>query len=150
MKIYKYIAILCLIMFCSCTQNNGRIGDLFGSWNLDEMLVGNEKAALPEGTYTSFSFQGNIVMVTLSEGPELMTKTYGTWVRDDDRLVLDFTHHSDSAPEGTGGFQAPQWLGFPASGKFDMLISALDGSAMTLVWDKPGAETRVYKFSKTW
>lgn len=150
MKTIRYIISVIVLILCACTQNSGRIGDLFGSWLLDSMTVDGKNAALPEGTYTTFSFQGNVIMVSLIEGPELATKQYGTWIRTDNNIILDFTHSSDEVDNGNGGYKAPIWLGFPPSGWFDLYISTLNSGKMTLIWNDTNGHNRVYTFTKTW
>lgn len=151
-QLRTYLAIISIaIMAAGCTQNNGNIGRLFGSWVLDEATLDGAPLVLPEGTETFWSFQGDIIMVTLSHGNHEYSKRYGTFSELPDNIMrLTFTYSSDAVPEGTGIYGAPEWLGFPSSGVFDLSVADSPKNRLVLTYSAPGNGIYIYKFSKTW
>ncbi len=149
-KIFFPVLFFIYLFAASCTQNNGNIGDLFGSWVLDSMTVDGQVSELPEEYYTTWSFQGEILMVTKVDQYHATDKHYGTFTHSSSVLTLDFIHHSDAIPEGTGMYSAPTWLGFPAAGVFNLSVEELSGKNMVLSWTSQSGQNYTYKFSKTW
>lgn len=149
-RILLPVLIFISLIFSGCTQNNGNVGDLFGSWVLDSMTVDGQTAELPDAFYTTWSFQGEILMVTAVDQYHSVDKHYGTFIHSSRILKLDFVHHSDAIPEGTGIYSAPEWLGFPAAGVFELTVDDLSGKHMVLSWTAPSGKSYIYKFSKTW
>ena len=78
-------------MMPCCTQNNGHIGPLFGSWHLESMTCDGEIKPQPEGTDTYWSFQGQVLNVLLVETMYESLFYIATWERENDCLALDFT-----------------------------------------------------------
>lgn len=85
----KKILQLALIGVCfvlsGCTQPNGYIGDWFGSWHLEEILIDGE----PDEEYEAdpnitFSFQGKIV----SMGFIATAEAFGNWSYAGEVLTL--------------------------------------------------------------
>lgn len=112
-RITYYISVLCLtLLMCSgCTQNNGRIGPLFGSWLMTEYTVDGQKVDFPADDYTTLSFQGEIVRFSLiDESDDEQINCYGSWQQSGSTITLDFDFRSDNSPEGN----APYWLELPA------------------------------------
>lgn len=136
----------------SCTQNDGNIGKLFGAWYLDSMTVDGEPAELPEGTATFMKFQGEVVQFMLSDGGYVpISQCYGTWTRSMDNINFNFTHSSDACLPGTGVFEAPQWLGFPANEVFSVALSHISSERLDMVYVRGNDNSVVvYKFLKTW
>ena len=60
-KIYSALIVLTLTLMCSCTQYNGHIGPLFGSWSLVEMTADGLPLELTDESV--FSFQNEVVRV---------------------------------------------------------------------------------------
>lgn len=144
------VALLLAVLTLGCTQDNGYIGRIFGSWRLTSMTLDGEPVAAPAGSETFWSFQGKIVMVTLQTEAHEYTKQYGTFERMDGNILrVDFSHHSDDVAPGTGGYAAPQWMGFPASGIFDLREAKNGKSGLVLTWTAPEG-VYIYKFTKTW
>ena len=143
-----YIAIvLCLLMCTNCTQNNGHIGPIFGSWTLMEMTEdGSVMADNKENTI--FSFQNQIIQVTLLVDPPYTVEyRYGNFTLDDDMLTLKFQSKETS---DSNLYIAPEWLHFPVDGKPIRLdIRKFKGNTMTLVMNSEGTEYS-YFFKKTW
>lgn len=141
------IALLAIVMLAgSCTQNNGHIGRLFGSWVLTARTVDGADKPLPEGTEAYLSFQNNIVrMLTVTDTYNVDSETYGSWVEEGDTLILDCSHTSDKDP---GQYDVPSWLA-PAEDFITFRISRIDGQQLILERDVYGADYE-YTFSKTW
>ena len=59
------IALLLASIFSGCVTNNGDIGNLYGIWRLEKMVVDDTEVAQPEadGSYTSWLFQNDIIEI---------------------------------------------------------------------------------------
>lgn len=148
----KILAILTvwLLALTSCTQNGGHIGTLFGSWSMTEMTVDGTPRAFPDQDYTTVSFQGTVAEFEYHKGLHMPFGRYATWVKVDDILRFDFTHHDDDNPAGTGKYEAPSWLDLPSNCVIDMTIAKLDSGHMTWVYRTTGGVVIIYKFERTW
>ncbi len=144
------ILLLAVAAGSACTQNNGHIGPLFGSWHLENMTCDGENLPQPEGTDTYWSFQGAVLNVLLVETMYESLFFIATWERDGDKLALDFTHSSDISEPGTGFYAAPYWMGFPENEVLDLDIRRLDGSRLILHWTSKEGKKYIYNFNKTW
>lgn len=146
-KLYFAILAISLSLLCGCTQYNGHIGPIFGSWALVEMT---EDALPVEVPYeTVFSFQNKVVRVMRLVDPPFSAGTnYGEFTLSDDLLTLNF--QPLPTPSGSGMYMTPDWLHFPQGGVPVRLdVRHLTGSQMTLSLDNDG-KTYVYYFEKTW
>ncbi len=140
-----------MLLTAACTQNNGHIGRLFGSWHLETATCNGQAYALPEGTESFWSFQAEIIMVTLEAERHESIKRYGTFEQLPDNILrIDFTHSSDGIPAGTGIYAAPQWMGFPDTGVFDLNVADTAGNRLVLSYTTPQSDIFTYTFSKTW
>lgn len=152
MKRYVYI-IICVAALTAlhgCTQNNGRIGSLFGTWVLTAMDVDGEPDAgfMPDAT--TWDFQNNIVNIELRTGVmDLETSRRGTWSREGDCLLLNYTHSDDDHEAGTGIYAAPEWLHFAPCSVTKLQIVSESGRSMTLRMEREG-HTYTYLLNKTW
>lgn len=147
-KLVSVICVLMLIGVCGCTQYNGYIGPIFGSWSLMEISVDGDPLELERETV--FSFQNEVVRVTqVSDNPFAGENRYGNFLISDGILSLKFV--LELTPEGQGyNFLVPNWLYFPKDVmplKFE--IKELKGSKMVLVLND-GTRDITYRFSKTW
>ncbi len=147
-KIITAICLLMVMMIGGCTQNNGYIGPIFGSWAL--MEVSADGVPLEIEKETVFSFQNEVVRVTqVDYDPFAVEVKYGNFSISDDVLSLTFLTHL--GPNGEGyGFMMPHWLYFPKNMmplRFD--IKELKGSKMVLVIND-GSRELTYSFKKTW
>lgn len=151
MKYIRFLAItVALVLTAACTQSDGHIGHLFGSWHLEEATAAGEPLELPAGSDTFFSFQNSVIMVTLSTDDYNASVSYGSFRHDGDILVLDFENHDNATAVGTGRYQAPVWLGFPSHGIFNLIVGRLDSGRMTLRWQNADGVDYTYNFTKTW
>lgn len=150
MKSVKLCFVIALMaVFGGCTQNNGHIGKLFGSWGLELMTVDDQPVVFEDGGFSTMSFQSNIVMVVFDDKYHNSLKSYGTWKRFDSVLQFDFSHKSDHDAPGTGAFAPPAWLQFPA-GVSDFVIVELSDSKLWLMRTGDDGKQYVYIFNKTW
>lgn len=144
----KHLHIILLVaalwLGCGCTHNNGDIGPLFGSWVLDEMTVDGVPEAFGE-EYTVMQFQGEIVMTKLiDDRHSLLGYSVGTWIRHDDVLDLNYTHHDDESE-----YRTPEWLLLTHGVINTMVILSLDSRHMHLQHTTPDGRIVQYKFRKT-
>lgn len=139
-----------LIAVTACTQNNGNIGHLFGSWVLQSATLNGEFYPMPSGTHTYWSFQADIIRIILEEEHHVAGSSYGTFQELPHGIMrVNFTYSDNSNPEGSGIYSAPLWMGFPASGVFDLTVSG-SGDRLDITYIKSPSEVFIYKFSKTW
>ena len=88
-------ALLAAVLLCSCTQNNGHIGKLFGTWVLTERLADGAAIEKPYDADAYMSFQNNIVHFrTVENNYDLIEYKTATWIRMGDSLSFDFDNTS--------------------------------------------------------
>lgn len=149
-RIKILIVALLALAAAGCTQNNGRIGRLFGSWVLEKALINGQDIDLPAGTETYFSFQADVVRVTLEEDHYAAQSRLGTFrMLSEEVLQLNFDHSDDTTPSGSGAYAAPEWLGFPAKGVFNLQATG-SGDLLKLLYNREPDVTLVYYLTKTW
>lgn len=145
-KIYSLILFLAILLG-GCTQNNGHIGPIFGTWALVEVTLDGEPQ--PLSVETMFSFQNEIVKVTrLVNYPFEREDRFGNFHITDDTLVMEFQNKPTES--GSHMYMYPEWIPFPGDGKpvvFD--IRQLNGRKMVLDLDSDGRRY-TYEFDKTW
>ncbi len=146
-KIYFALIILAITMLPGCTQNNGHIGPIFGSWSV--VGIKQDGRPLDLNGETVFSFQNEIVQVAkLVAPPYSITTRYGNFQIDDETLTMKF----QLTPTESYVYQyvLPDWLYFPQdSGLLHFDIKKLKGSEMVLTLDT-GDKILEYSFKKTW
>ncbi len=129
-----------------CTQNNGHIGKLFGTWVLTGTVIGEETSPLDDGCEAYLSFQNNIArMLTVCDSYGVDEEKYATWTQSGDNLVLDFSHTADG---NLWDYDVPSWL-YPEEEKINFTVTYLDGGKLELL-RTVGEDIYVYSFSKTW
>lgn len=142
------IAAVAMLFLCGCTQFDGHIGPIFGSWALREIT--EEDGSRLELQYeTVFSFQNEVVQVVRLDDPPFRTEAkYGNFKVTKEKLTLKF--QAQPTESGSYLYVTPDWLYFPEDGEpivFD--IKKLNGSDMDLVLDTGGRRLE-YKLEKTW
>ena len=146
-KIYHLVLLLSIAVLCGCTQYNGHIGPIFGSWSLVSITEDGEPLDL--GDKTVISFQNEVVrVVRLADPPYQETNRYGNFTLSDNVLTLRF--QTEPTAWGNQTYMTPDWLYLPldvASLRFD--VRKLTGSEMVCSIDV-GNHTMVYSFRKTW
>lgn len=147
MKKTLMIMILALIGLCGCTQNNGYIGPIFGSWSLVE--ISDNGSPLKLNYETTFSFQNEVVQVIRCVDEYMSTSTrYGNFVKGDDTLTLKF--QTIPTESGNQMYMTPDWIYFPTDlSAINFDIKKLNGKEMILVLES-GPTPLQYKFVRTW
>lgn len=146
-RLLSSLLFMFVLMEYGCTQNNGYIGPIFGSWALVE--ISENGVPLELTGETVFSFQNEVVQVDhiLSEFDRFWR--FGNFTISGDILSMKFLTEPSSDGKGHD-FLMPTWLYFPDGVmplRFDILI--LNGGHMVLSIDNCG-KTNVYTFSRTW
>lgn len=151
MKRYIFYIITLMTLVCtSCTQNNGNIGDLFGSWVLEEVTIGGATTNMAQQEPTVFSFQADVVRVTYYADEFYHFNYLGTWTRSDNILDFDFTHHNNETAPGEDPYSAPIWLDFETGVVTRTTITRLDGGHLDFTRIASDGKTYLYKLVKTW
>lgn len=130
-----------------CTQNDGHIGPIFGSWSLTGMTEDGVAADMQYETV--FSFQNEIVkIVRLDNPPYSIITRYGNFTIEGDDLTMKF--QLGPTPSDIHMYMAPEWLHFPQDGEpIPFKVVKLKGSDMELSMSTSG-KTYGYTFRKTW
>lgn len=146
-KTFTLLITLALILISGCTQNNGHIGPIFGSWSLVGITDGGESLDLDGETV--FSFQNKVVQVTkLVDPPYTVLTRYGNFVISDDFLTMKFQLGPTS--EGSYAYTLPDWIYFPQDeGQIRFDVKKLKGSEMILILESGDSHLEYY-FKKTW
>lgn len=146
-KSYIVFIAFIAVLLGACTQMNGHIGPIFGSWVLDEIQEDGRQLDMDEETV--FSFQNEIVRVVkvvdfVGQGSE----KFGNFTISDKELTLKF--QAQPTESGSYLYVTPNWLHFPLDGRpIVFRIDQLDGSRMVLTLVEEGHTLR-YSFRKTW
>ncbi|MDE5870922.1 MAG: lipocalin-like domain-containing protein [Muribaculaceae bacterium] len=146
-KLRSTIKVLVFILLCGCTQNDGYIGPIFGSWSL--VAIMEDGTSIDPGDETIFSFQNEVVRVVRLVNPPYSAVTkFGSFTLSDDVLTLMF--QQGPTPSGSYMYMAPDWLHFPKGETVVPLnVRKLNGSEMVLTLDN-GGKIFEYSFKKTW
>ncbi len=146
-KLLMPLLMLFMLVAGGCTQNNGYIGPVFGSWSL--VGISEDGNPLKLDSETVFSFQNEVVQIELIESDFQRTTKYGNFTLSEDVMTMTFL--TELGPDGQGySFLMPTWLHFP-SGQMPLRfeVKTLKGSKMVLAIDNDG-KTLVYTFDRTW
>ncbi len=132
---------------CGCTQYNGHLGPIFGSWALIEISQDGMPLNLEEETI--FSFQNQIVQVVKREEPPMTSVyRYGNFEKTDNSLILKF--QINPTPSGNMGYMTPDWMYLPLDeSAIRFNIKELNGKKMVLVL-MSGSRSLQYTFTRTW
>ncbi|MDE6854791.1 MAG: lipocalin-like domain-containing protein [Muribaculaceae bacterium] len=153
MKRLAYITALAAAMTlttASCTQNNGHIGPVFGSWSLQSMTVDGTDVPLPAGAVSAtMSFQTDVVRFNLTYEYSHTLESFATWSKTGDIMTFDFRHHDDVTAEGTGMYAPPEWLHFEALQE-NATVTELNGKHFDFVRTDDEGHKYIYKFDRTW
>lgn len=144
-----YIVAFATLLICGGCQNDGNIGDLFGTWRVDSYERDGAQVEIRGGA--TFSFQNSVVNAVLTvDDYGTNWSRFGSWEQPDDKTMrLDFTHHDDNTAVGTGIYAAPEWLGM-TSAEVMTMDCTLKGDDMTWTWTALDGARCVYKLHKTW
>lgn len=134
-----------------CTHNNGDIGELFGTWKLEKIMVDGEIDAAYDDNIV-WKFQSSII--EMQQVDDLLHETFnsfGTWSRPADGLLkLDFTHTDNADPEpGSDRYSPLSATRLPRAQVIDLDVLELNGSKMRLRYiDADQSATIEYYFKK--
>lgn len=154
MTMKKTLFLLTILLSLAACQNDGHIGSLFGTWGLQSMTVDGVAPDDFDPSLTTWSFQNNIVRIVLNGDHHAWTDRTGTWEKTSrsgkNYLDLNFTHGSDDVPAGTGGFRAPEWLGFPENKIIPLEFIKDSSREMILTFTSDEGHVYTYTLRKTW
>jgi len=148
-------ALVCIIIVCGCTRNNGDIGEWFGTWQITEITAdGNACEGYERNIF--LKFQNTIVCmvrVNTSVGANHRDEAWGTWGESDGFLSLDFTYSDDKYPIESGekhqGIYAPfEETHIPYGEVSSLAIEHQSGGHMTLRYDASGGISYAYTLKK--
>ncbi|MDE6498969.1 MAG: lipocalin-like domain-containing protein [Muribaculaceae bacterium] len=150
MKRFIYLlAAAAALIAGGCTHNDGDIGPLFGSWLVEDMTLDGERVAAGE-EHGYVQFQGAVVMCKLiDDRHSLLFYSVGSYEREGDALLLNFTHSDNTTAPGELQYSAPQWLLLTPNAVNRMEILALDNKKMKLKHITPDGYIVEYSFRKT-
>lgn len=144
----KIIIMICSVvaLFSSCTQNNGDLDGLFGAWKVESITADGEVDAGYDGDMI-WKFQNNIVALSVVGDNHYYVNHMGTFTREGNTLVFNFTHSDDAHPPVSGAYVPPAQSHFPAS-IFGVTILKLTGSEMKLQYIDNQGVTYIYNLKK--
>lgn len=153
-QMIKYITYMIIAaaaaLAAGCTHNDGDIGPLFGSWYLEEMTLDGRPVEQQSGVYSFMQFQGAVVMCKLiDDRHSLLSYNVGSYVREGDALLLDFTHSDNNTAPGEGQYSAPEWLLLTPNSENRMDITSINNKKMKLKHITPDGYLVEYSFKKT-
>ena len=132
--IYNILAIAILsMMSMACTHNDGDIGDLFGVWRLTQLTADGEPIQLygdhddGELVACDWAFQGNVMKIEMIYPYYDHDATFCIWSREDDKLLLDFSHTSGES----ASFDPPAELHLVARGITPLTMTEMTRTRMT-------------------
>lgn len=130
--LYMLVTLLAATVLPACTHNNGDIGELFGTWQVEMTSA--------EAEVLYVSFQGDIINLrgVKAETRSFTDYAWGNWSRSADDLTLSFPDNwfDNAAPFFHTGEKS-----------FTVHIDALSSSALTLSWDVPDVDPETGKTS---
>lgn len=153
MKKTAYI-LFSLIALCltSCTQPDGNIGDWFGSWHLEEILINGEV----DPDYRQYreennsmqvmvSFQGKVFNMSYLNGPEI----YGSWSYAGEVLTLIASYNAGSGYQYSTFNPYPTVLHFPADEEqIEITVTEINGKTMQWQYIDQNGRLLTYNFRK--
>lgn len=120
----------------SCTQNNGNIGELFGSWYVESIEIDGEQSASYDGDIF-FAFQNSVTTMTQVSEYNSTTTRYGSWSKEDNILYLTYAD-TDYPPLLATGFIA----GINA-------CEIIQLTSNTLILEYTNADAQLYRYQLT-
>ena len=143
------IIIIIAATLSSCTRNNGDIGDLFGTWRLESLKVGDIEQPLQTGdvrVYT-WAFQSHIIYIQTIFDHDDYKRARGTWTMDEENLILDFGH---TDIDGSNNYTPPEALHLNADGKTYLRIVEYTSDRLHLIQVLDGAPPYEYYLKKAY
>ncbi len=140
---FNIIILILALTATACTQNHGHIGRLFGSWYLYEMTCDGEAVDISTYGDAFWSFQSNLIMITIEEDYHSVYKTYGTWIENDDNLILDFSYTYENG-DMQSAYDPPEWMGLPKEA--DIMLKYIEKTNKSMVLRYVDNEGKVFGY----
>lgn len=149
--LYTLLLAIVALLPTGCTQNNGYIGDLFGSWTMSEMTIDGTPVQAVDDRYLSLSFQSTIAGFYVSNDLRDNYKSYSRFEHEGDRLTFIFNRPMDStSPVWLFGWEVTQSTMVDGYTTIDTRILRLTGSHFEMSYTDPQGRVFIYKFYKVW
>lgn len=145
-----FCVLFLLPILSGCRMNNGDIGDFFGTWYVASMTVDGEPDPALDPDRLFWSFQNNLICITITYDHHDSVDHWGSWQEKDDMLYLDFTHHEADTPGGQPPYVAPDILRFPVNSVVALHETKRTSRSMILDWTDDSGHRIVYELKKTW
>ncbi|MDE6396167.1 MAG: hypothetical protein K2K84_02730 [Muribaculaceae bacterium] len=149
-----------MLALVGCRVNNGDIGPLYGTWNIESLTVDGveyEEWRSETHPWTTVEFQNNICMIKQAFEPNDYLVRVCTWSwlggEDDENAVLrlDFNHSDDHNPPGTGIYAPPAWLLLSGRLTVDLSVTfAKHDRRMTWTTVNASGQKLVFRLKQTW
>ena len=154
------IMFILILSLSGCRVNNGDIGPLYGTWNIESLTVDGvdyEEWRNEIHPWTTVEFQNNICMFKQALEPNDYLVRVCTWswlggeTEENAVLRLDFNHRDDNNPTGTGLYSPPAWLLLSGCLTADMVVTwAKHDRRMTWTTINASGQTLVFRLKQTW
>ena len=148
MKGLKYILVLTLtLLLGSCTQPDGHIGDWFGSWHLETIMInGEEETSYSENPEIMFSFQGKVFNASYMERAEI----YGSWSYAGEVLTLVASYNAGSGANNKNLFDPfPVAMHLAADvEQVEITVTEINGKTMQWQYIDQNGRLLTYNFRK--
>lgn len=148
MKKTIYLLLMVIaIATTGCTQDDGYIGDWFGSWHLESILIdGEPEAAYSENPEIMFSFQGEVFNAAYIDRAEI----FGTWSYAGEVLTLIAGYNAGGGASYKHLFNPfPVALHFPADvEQIEITVTHINGDTMQWQYIDQNGNLLTYNFRK--
>lgn len=132
----------------SCRQDNGYIGEYYGTWKIEYYSIDGVKQENEMISHTTISFQNATVVIQCVEDKYMSEDTrYGTWEELGNDFILNYTHYDEIRDPGTYLYAAPQWLGMTSEAPMVMTKERINSRTFILTWNSPNG-IKQYKLVK--
>ena len=139
----SYLLILVIAVMAGACQNNGDIGDLYGTWRFESYTIDGEPQTVAEST--TVSFQNDIIQVQHVLDAEMSYMNYyGRWSESGADMTLDFAQTVAGEPVAV-----PEYLGWTGAAPMRMEVSDRTSRSFTWTYRADGA-VRLYRLRKTY
>ena len=147
----KIISALFIISFfaSSCTHLDGDIGDWFGSWHLEQMLIDGQidetYAKNQKNVQVMISFQGKVFNIAYLNGDEI----YGTWSYAGEILTLIAGYNTGGGSNSSLFNPFPVVLHLPADvEQIEITVTRINGSTMQWQYIDQNGQLITYNWRK--
>jgi hypothetical protein len=142
------IALLLMLTFAGCTQNNGDIGAWFGAWTLNSIEADGETDTDYTPNSVTWKFQSTVISMIQLYDYHQTTTSFGTWKRlSDSQLELNFGH-SDGELENNSEMYIPAKSTHLPTGISVLNIVKFTDKHLTLTYTANTGITYTYTLSK--